>query len=242
MRNAFELLVPLAVVVAVSSGPGCSNSSGNGTTGGNDSGADSSMGEDTGTADSGMQEDTGVVDTGTVDTSVIDANWKDTGSEDGGANDASDAAPFCGPISTLPSPIGGSDAGPALFGCPGASVDAGIAACNAGSEHCCENGVGDTASGSCVPVGTACSGSNITDWNCTDPATDCAGGTPVCCATGATLVVGGTGCGNYATGMTGTTCSATCTGITLCTSNAECPAGKTCTPFEYAGNPVGGCR
>jgi hypothetical protein len=178
-------------------------------------------------------------DTGTVDTSVIDANWKDTGSEDGGVTDASDAAPFCGPVSTLPTPMGGADAGAGLFGCPGASADAGVAACIAGNEHCCENGIGDTASGSCVPVGTACSGSNITDWNCTDANTDCGGGT--CCATGATLVVGGAGCGNYATGMTGTTCSATCTGITLCTSTGECPTGKTCTPFEYAGNPVGGC-
>jgi len=44
MRSAFELLVPLAVVVAVSSGPGCSSSSGNGSGGGNNTGGNNTTG------------------------------------------------------------------------------------------------------------------------------------------------------------------------------------------------------
>jgi hypothetical protein len=27
----------------------------------------------------------------------------------------------------------------------------------------------------------------------------------------------------------------------MCTSTSECPTGQTCTPFEKAGNQVGGC-
>jgi hypothetical protein len=249
MRNTLELIVPLCVAVVVSSGPGCSSSSN--TSSPNDAGTDQTA------EDSGMQEDTGSMmaetgaqdsptsnDTGApVDTGVIDASWKDAGN-DGGVTDAttdgSDGAVFCAPVTTLPTPPQ-ADAGAFGITCPYSGVDGGVTnACSPGSEHCCESTTNQT--GSCDPIGTACpSGAGNLDWQCIDPVSNCGGGTPVCCAAGATLVLGGTGCGNYATGLTATTCAATCTGITLCTSNSECPNGMTCTPFSVGGNPVGAC-
>jgi len=243
MRNAFELLVPLAVIVAVSSGPGCSSSSGSGGGGGgNDASADTSVedspsGMDSAPEDSGMPQDTG-----TVDTSVIDANWKDTGGDDGGISDAAtDAAPQCPPITTLHPPA--IDGGNTTLYCPFSGADGGANTyCSAGSEHCCESTSSSTSS--CDPIGTACA-SGDDDWQCADPNADCSGGTPVCCAPNATLVLGAAGCGNYATSMKSTTCvasTAACTGIIMCTSTSECPNGMTCTPFDHAANAVGGCK
>ncbi len=96
------------------------------------------------------------------------------------------------------------------------------------------------------PAGTA------VDWQCEDPAYDCPAGT-VCCAPGATLVLGGSEdgmqCKSFASHFAGTQClplsqcpNANDMGnIVLCTSNGECPSGQTCTPFVAAGNQVGGC-
>jgi hypothetical protein len=126
--------------------------------------------------------------------------------------------------------------------CPFSGIDGGANAfCAPGTEHCCEVAAGGGAS-MCTATGTACPAQAV-DWQCADPAADCNSG-QICCAAGATLVLGATGCANFASHLTATTCTAAggCTGgITMCTSTAECPAGQTCTPFVKGGNPVGGC-
>ena len=100
-----------------------------------------------------------------------------------------------------------------------------------------------------MPSATACmTSTGYTDWQCEDPVADCPTSAPVCCASGATLELGGTmngmACQNYASKMTHTACVAAgaCTGgIVMCTSDSECTAPQKCTPFSKAGNQVGGC-
>ena len=109
--------------------------------------------------------------------------------------------------------------------------------CSAPSQHCCLPASG---SGTCDATGTACGATDL-DFRCEDPG-DCATGQH-CCGTG-TLVLGGAGCGNFASHFTGTTCAASCnagTEITMCTSSGECPSGQTCVPFKTHGADVGGC-
>ncbi len=137
--------------------------------------------------------------------------------------------------------------------CPFSGVDGGEAQyCTAGTEHCCETPEGAATPSACQPSSTACmTGTGYTDWQCEDPTSDCSGSNTVCCAPGATLVMGGTTngvvCENYASKMTNTVCvanAAACTGIIMCTSDAECVTfGKTtCVAFAKAGNQVGGCQ
>ncbi len=88
-------------------------------------------------------------------------------------------------------------------------------------------------------------GTGYTDWQCEDPVADCTGANPVCCAPGASIVLGAP-CENYASHMTHTTCTtaALCPAagnIIMCTSDGECPTGMSCTPFAKGGNDVGGC-
>jgi hypothetical protein len=125
--------------------------------------------------------------------------------------------------------------------CPFSGTDGGAnVSCAPGTEHCCEAAGGGTST--CTPIGTSCT-AQVVDWQCADPVADCSAG-QICCATGASLVLGATGCANNASQLTATTCvaaGACAGGITMCTSDAECPTGQTCTPFVKAGNPVGGC-
>ena len=109
--------------------------------------------------------------------------------------------------------------------------------CSAPTQHCCLPASG---SGTCDPTATACGATDL-DFRCQDPG-DCATGQH-CCGTG-TLVLGGTGCGNFASHFTGTVCAASCdaaTQITMCTSNGECASGHMCVPFKTHGADVGGC-
>ncbi len=187
------------------------------------SAADTAPGADTNTA----PDDTGT----TTDSGVAG----DTGSTTGDTG-------TCSKIGTLHPPS--ADAGTSTIFCPfSASGDAGKDIyCTAKSQHCCETPAGSTLS-TCEALGTACPVAKSTDWQCEDPSADCPSATPVCCAAGATIGLGATGCGNFASKMTGTTCVAAggCTGITICTADAECPTGQHCTPFTKAGNQVGGC-
>jgi hypothetical protein len=149
----------------------------------------------------------------------------------------------CIKVTTLHPPL--LDAGPGTLYCPFSGVDGGPDQyCVPGPQHCCETPEGSTPT-QCQPIATACmTGTGYVDWQCEDPVADCSAGAPVCCAPGASIGLGCPGCGNFAHQMNGTTCVPTgaCAGIILCTSNAECPAGlPTCTPFEKAGNQVGGC-
>jgi len=139
MRQIFELVVPLAIVVAVSTGPGCSSSSSSGNATGQDSGTmsmpDSGTGEDaTMTPDTGTDA-TGTEDTGTgvVDTGVIDATWKDTGANDAGVEACTPAT--CGDQ--------GFDCGMATDGC-GTQINCGT--CNQG-ETCAANHCGGSDGG-----------------------------------------------------------------------------------------------
>jgi len=152
----------------------------------------------------------------------------------------------CDKATTLHPPV--LDAGPGTIYCPFSGIDGGANQyCVPGTQHCCETPENSTPT-TCEPIATACTtGTGYTDWQCEDPVTDCTAATPVCCAPGASIGLGGTqgtmACANFAHTMTKTVCVAAgaCTGITMCTSTSECPTGMTCTPFGKAGNDVGGC-
>jgi hypothetical protein len=144
----------------------------------------------------------------------------------------------CHKVSTLhPPPVGTLN----TIYCPFSAIDGGANLyCTRQTEHCCEPALGTAT---CNSLTVPCPAGD-TDWACEDP-TDCPSGY-VCCAPGATLVLGvpmmGMQCGNYANGFTQTVCqTGTCTGIQICESTSECPAGKTCVPFNAKVVQVGGC-
>jgi hypothetical protein len=133
--------------------------------------------------------------------------------------------PHAGSTATIYCPFGMGDAGASLY-------------CDHGTQHCCEPSSGTAT---CEPSATPCAGTAV-DWQCQDPG-DCPSG-QVCCGMG-TLVLGTTGCGNYASGFHGTRCATSCAAMTeiqMCTSDAECTGGTTCTPFRTHGAQVGGCH
>jgi hypothetical protein len=190
----------------------------------------------TGALDSSASADTStdLMDTGLSDTS--------TAGDDSGQSDAAGDA-YCAMISSLHPPP--PDAGMNTIYCP-FSGGGPSEYCTAGTQHCCQPTGPSTVPASCLAIGTPCpsSGTGVdVDWQCEDPIADCPGGM-VCCAMGATLVLGAPGCGNSATHMTGTVCASpgACTGIVMCTTPKECPAGQNCNPFVRAGNAVGGCK
>jgi hypothetical protein len=255
-RHLLDLIVPL-VILGAATGPGCSSSGSAG--GGDDGGADQSAGDSAGGGDTGSPgseagPDQSAGDSGSGDESgggseagTTDGPGPDSAAEAGGdagitdaGSDVTEAAvSTCTGSSLHPGSSGG---GNTLY-CPFSnSADGGTNGyCDPSVEHCCDVSSG---SSSCEATGTACGGGVTVDWACADPATDCGGATPICCAPGASIVLGaGTACTNSASSMTSTTCVAAggCTGLQMCTSTAECPSGKTCTPFRQAGNDVGGC-
>ncbi len=193
----------------------------------------------------GVTTDSGVHDTGSVNS--------DTGpvTDSGTVDDTAPAADtgLCSKIGSLHPPS--EDAGGKTIYCPFSSVgDAGNESCyggnwgaEAGVQHCCETPASAGTPSTCQAEGTACPVAKSMDWGCQDPVSDCPTATPVCCAPGASIGLGTTGCGNYAKSMKNTTCVAAgaCTGIVMCTSDGECPTGQKCTAFGKAGAQVGGC-
>jgi hypothetical protein len=193
---------------------------------------------DSGTKDTGSGQDTALAadtnpapDSGAVDTAI-----DDTGSP------AVDSGP-CSKVGSLHPPS--ADAGTSTIFCPFSAVgDAGKDLyCTGKTQHCCETPASAGTPSTCDPLATACPVPKSTDWQCQDPVADCPSATPVCCAAGASIGLGATGCGNFAHSMTGTKCVAAgaCTGIVMCTADAECPSGQHCTPFTKSGAQVGGC-
>ena len=159
----------------------------------------------------------------------------DAPSTDSGEPDAGDGA--CQSPSHLHPPTMTPDS----IYCPFGSADGGPSYCDEGTQHCCEPATGQST---CTGIATSCAAGDV-DWQCEDPVTDCESlGNPVCCAPGASIVLGDAGCRNYSMNLTGTRCVASvaaCTGIVMCTSNEECSLGQTCVPFDKGGNGVGGC-
>jgi hypothetical protein len=169
----------------------------------------------------------------------------------GAGGSGAGGSPACKPPGKLYPPKAGESA---TIYCPFSAVDGGknqYCTPNADptqAQHCCETAAGDPTPSGCVDgLATACTAGSV-DWQCEDPVADCLdSANPVCCASGATLMLGGMmggmACENYATGMTGTSCVAAgqCNGIIMCTNSNECPNNMTCTPFSKAGNQVGGC-
>jgi hypothetical protein len=236
MKKQWLIVGALVGCLSGASVVACSGTSGTGTTG---------TGNSTGTGTHTTNSSTGTMTSsstgGAPTTSSSTGGMTTTGTAAGGAD-----AGTCKPPGTLHPPK--LDAGANLY-CPFSGVDGGKAVyCNAATEHCCETPAMTTPS-MCVPIATACmTGTGYTDWQCEDPVADCmSSATPVCCAPGATLVMGGTMngmvCQNYASHMTHTACVAAgqCSGIIMCTSDGECPNGQHCITFSKAGNQVGGC-
>ncbi len=257
-RHLLDLIVPL-VILGAATGPGCSSSGSAG--GGDDAGADQSVSDssatdDTATPGNEAGPDQSAGDSGTGDES---GGGSEAGTTDGpGADSATDSGDAGGEggitdagsdvVEAAVSTCTGSSLHPgstsnSLY-CPFSAVadGGGNDYCDPSVEHCCD--FGSPGASSCQATGAACGAGVAVDLGCADPATDCPVSHPVCCAPGASIVLGvGTACTNSASSMTSTTCVAagTCTGIQMCTSTAECPSGKTCTPFRQAGNDVGGC-
>jgi hypothetical protein len=258
-RHFLDLIVPLAILGAVA-GPGCSSSGSSGGTsddaGADQSASDSSAADDVTTPGHEAGPDQSAGDSGTGDESggggeagTTDGPGADSASEggtsggEGGITDAGSDVVEAAAVSTCTgSTLHPGSTSNSLY-CPFSAVGDGGSNdyCDPSVEHCCD--FGSPGSSSCEATGTACGAGGV-DWACADPATDCPASHPVCCAPGASIVLGsGTACTNSASSMTSTACvvAGGCTGIQVCTSTAECPAGMTCTPFRQAGNDVGGC-